>query len=576
MRARRPSATVALVALLGLAACTSGAGGPKSAAGAGVADTALPAGTGGADGDDPHGGHDGDSGDSGAPATWRSSLYPEDWSPGFSTENGALRDFSHAGYRGGGVALPLPSAAGAVSVLDHGADPTGATDSTAAVQAAIDAAPAEGPHRVHLPAGTYRIDGTLRITRSDTVLFGAGSGATTLRLTQVGGLDNSAHITFFGNPVGSLATPLLADTAPFATRVELAENPGFEAGDEVWIGIEITEDFIAEHGMEGFWGFSAGRWKPFFRRTVTAVTPPAAGTEGPTALELDVSLPYTLRTRDGLRIERVTGMLHEVGLAGLSVTNATTWEAAWAGNQVHAVALEGVWDSWVSDLRSVPGDGTGQDGAPSEHHLQSSGLLVKNSRRVTVADSHLGHSQHRGEGGNGYLFEIRVSNQVLVRDCSAVDGRHNFIQNWDFGASDLVFLRTDSQGSAAFTSPTDPAGLPVCSETHHALAIGVLVDDSTMTDCWAFVNRRSYSSGAGHTATEAVVWNLRGTGMVNAFSYGRGYVIGTEGLTVRSTVVEAYDSEGTSPEDLVEGLDQAATLQPRSLYEDQLARRLGR
>jgi hypothetical protein len=531
-----------------------------------AADSAGPVRTGGTEGTD---GTDGTN--SAAPATWRSSLYPADWTPGFSTADGSLRDFSHAGYRGGGVALPQPDPAAAVSVVDHGADPTGTADSTAAIQAAIEAAPETGLHLVHLPAGTYRVDGTLRVERSQTVLLGDGSDLTTLVFTKDEGLDYGAHLRFLGRPEGSLPTPLAVDLVPHSTVVELAENPGYEAGDEVWIGIEITDDFIAEHEMEGFWSFSAGQWRPFFRRTVVEV----GETEAGTALHLDVSLPYPLRVRDGLRVEKVDGYLEEVGLQGLALTNAVSWDAAWAGSQVHAVALEGVKDGWVADLVSVAGAGTGIDGAPSEHHLQSSGLLVKNSRRVTVADSHLGHSQHRGEGGNGYLFEVRVSNEVLIRDSTAVAGRHNFVQNWDFGTSDLVFLRVESHGGEAFTSATDPAGIPACSETHHALAIGVLLDDSVVTDCWSTVNRREYSSGAGHTATESVVWNVRGEGILSSMQHGRGYVIGVSGFNVRTTVTDAYDSEGTAPDDLVEGLEAAETLEPRSLYEDQLARRLG-
>ena len=43
-----------------------------------------------------------------------------------------------------------------VNVLDYGADATGLTDSSAAIQAAIDAVP-EGGELV-FPAGSYRVD----------------------------------------------------------------------------------------------------------------------------------------------------------------------------------------------------------------------------------------------------------------------------------------------------------------------------------------------------------------------------------------------------------------------------------
>jgi hypothetical protein len=174
-----------------------------------------------------------------------------------------------------------------------------------------------------------------------------------------------------------------------------------------------------------------------------------------------------------------------------------------------------------------------------------------------------------------HLVDGRTSNQVLVRDSTAVRGRHNFIQNWDFGASDLVFIRTYSASAEAFTSSTDTRGSEACSETHHALAIAVLVDQSTVEDCWKMVNRLTYSTGAGHTATDSVFWNLQGSGSLTSHQFGRGYVIGTDLSNVTTEVLDIYESLGTAPEDFREGIGAATTLEPPSLFEDQLARRLG-
>lgn len=501
--------------------------------------------------------------DSASPSpAWRSSLYPEDWAPGFETPDGRLRDFSHAGYRGGGVPLPEGTTAPTRSVLDHGADPTGTTDSTAALQAAVD----EGPGTVLLPPGRYRVDGQVTVTQSGTVLQGAGTDETTLWFTS-GDLDFSAHLRFVGQPRATLSATLLQDVEAEDTTVVVARGSGLEPGDEVWLGVTITDAFAADHGMEDHWGFSRGAWRPFFRRTVTAVSP---GTDDTEVVVLDVSLPYPLLQRDGARIDAVEGYLEEVGLTGLSVTNAVDWETAWSRDQVHAVSFDGVRDSWMQDVASV------ESADHPGFHLQSSGVLVRNSRRVTLAGLDLRHSQNRGEGGNGYLIEVRTSNGVLVRDSVAVAGRHNLIQNWDFGTSDLVFLRTHSADAEAYTSPTDDRGAVACSETHHALAIAVLVDHSTVTDCWKLANRLSFSSGAGHTATESVFWNVQGEGELASLQFGRGYVIGTQGVTVRTEVLDVWDSLGTQPEDFVEGVGEAETLQPPSLYEDQLERRLGR
>ncbi|HSI07094.1 MAG TPA: hypothetical protein VK985_00790, partial [Rariglobus sp.] len=79
----------------------------------------------------------------------------------------------------------------------------------------------------------------------------------------------------------------------------------------------------------------------------------------------------------------------------------------------------------------------------------------------------------------------------------------------------------------------------------------------------------------GVTTTQSVFWNTRGLryaakhlgdspALVYSHQFGDGYVIGTSGPA------SAVDSS-----DFVEGIGQGDSLQPHSLYLDQLRRRLG-
>ena len=74
-------------------------------------------------------------------AGWRSALYPENWTPGYSINNGTqyIQDFSYAGYEKGEKALPTTMSGMTANVLDYGADKTGGNDSTTAIQNAINA-----------------------------------------------------------------------------------------------------------------------------------------------------------------------------------------------------------------------------------------------------------------------------------------------------------------------------------------------------------------------------------------------------------------------------------------------------
>jgi hypothetical protein len=88
--------------------------------------------------------------------------------------------------------------------------------------------------------------------------------------------------------------------------------------------------------------------------------------------------------------------------------------------------------------------------------------------------------------------------------------------------------------------------------------------------------------GHGHSTTQSVFWNLNGAAypldqflqkfIVDTAQFGDGYVIGTRGLAPE---VRTPSDPQSAPGDFVEGVGLGAELEPSSLYEDQLARRLG-
>ena len=516
---------------------------------------------------------------------WRSLLYPADWAPGYALAPGRfLHDFSYAGYRGGGAPLGEGAPATLIdAVVDHGADPTGAADATAAIQAALDAAAARGGAVVTLPAGLYRLDGTLLVTASHVVLRGAGADATRLSFSRHEGMSNTSHIVFRGQTSGGPDLPLAADAAILDTVVTVADAGALAPGDDVALGWIISDAFVAEHGMTDTWTAFNGTWRPFFRRTVVAVDRDAT----PARVTLDVPLRYPARLRDQASLRREPGVLHEVGVESFALANAVGWEDAWAHDQVHALDLDGVADAWVRDVASFPSPLAPTSGRGVGAHLQSGGLIVENSKRVTVADTTLERAENRGGGGNGYLFEVRTASEILFRDCVGRDGRHNFIQNWGFGATGVVWLRVHSTGGWTESSPNSTVGLVGHSEFHHSLATANLMDSVVVEDGWSAVNRLDESTGAGHTATQSVFWNVRGGGVLRSFQFGAGYVVGpAASLDVQVVPTPAPEGleelwellapwQGAAPDDWLEGLGRGDDLVPTSLYEDQLARRLG-
>ncbi len=512
-----------------------------------------------------------ESSETGQPETWRSELYPEDWTPDFVDPEGHfLHDFSYAGYHNGESEPPNEVPGLERSILDDGADPSGASDSTAAIQATIDAVAQAGGGVVMIPAGSYRCDGLLEVTASGVVIRGEGPGSQ-LWFTRDMDMTSVDHLTFRGAVEQSDEFALIADGAARSHVVRVLDAATLMVGDSVSVGWVITDEFVEDHQMTGTWMAFNGQWRPFFRREVVGITCDMAGCD----VELDVPLRYDALLRDAASVRLETGYLSEVGVEDLAVSTVTDdWDQAWANDLTHAIGFIGVADGWVRGVTSFESpnstDGKGR-------HLMSGGLYVGDSKRVTVADCEFAQAQNRGEGGNGYLYEISRSSEILTRDSTGLEGRHNFIQNWDFGTSGCVWLRVHTQGGILYTDSTETTSYPGYSDFHHSLPMANLVDACTIDDGWHSVNRTGYSSGAGHSGTQNVFWNSSGSGTIRSFQHAWGYVIGTSGLTVRHLIEQGtnFESLFTEPEDWVEGIDAPTQLEPVSLYEDQLARRLG-
>ena len=98
---------------------------------------------------------------------------------GQSNANNILPDFSHAGYMGGGVALPNYASIPIQRTLSSG---DGTTDDLARIQAAIDevsdmAMDERGIRgAVLLEAGTYMVSAAIEIRASGVILRGEGQG----------------------------------------------------------------------------------------------------------------------------------------------------------------------------------------------------------------------------------------------------------------------------------------------------------------------------------------------------------------------------------------------------------------
>lgn len=504
-------------------------------------------------------------------APWRSSLYPVDWEPGYTDAAGRfLHDFSYAGYRRGERDVPATPPGAVYDVVSYGADPSGRADSTAAIQRAIDAAGAAGGGIVALPAGRYLVappsgsNHALWVRHDRVVLRGAGSNATfienttpqmrskdVIRVAPAGGGD-------WHTPVGA-ATPLRADLAAPTRVIPLTSAAGYAVGDWVVVRADATDAFIADHGMTGDW--NATLQGPTFHRQITAVD------TANRTITVDIPTRYWLKTRDNARVYRVARHLAEVGLVGFAIGMRRHPGTGWGENdytvpgtgayEVHAsnaIQIRHTANAWVDGVATF---------APANNgglHLLSDGLEINKSRSVTVRGCHFARPQYRGGGGNGYGYVIAGSD-LLIRDCAATNGRHNFDFKSMWTSGNVLYRNTSHTPSLR-------------SDFHMHLSMANLVDTMTLDKDIFEAKYRPYGTVLhGEVTTQSVFWNTTGaapmgsaTICVESRQFGRGYVIGTRGAVTGVAVGD----------DFVEGAGRGAELQPQSLYADQLSRRLNR
>jgi len=510
---------------------------------------------------------------------WRSSLYPEDWTPGYKDSQGRfLHDFSYAGYRSGQAEIPLAPAGSVVDATKrpYGADKTGGIDATAAIQYAIDTVGAAGGGIVYLPAGTYKLSPppgsncALRIQHSSVVLRGAGPGETFL-------LNNGTYMrsksVIVVRPIsGSWHSPL-AGTAVDITRdvdypthvIAVADAARFQAGDWVVLRTDCTDNFIDEHGMTGLWN-SGLKGITFYRR-VTAVDP------GSNSISVDIPTRYYLKTRDNARVYKIAPHLEDIGIEYLSIgmrenptgglgdsDYSTPGTAAYEVHNSHFIEFYHVANGWIQDIHTYrPSVNT------NNWHTLSNIILLNQSHNVTVRNCIVGRPQYEGGGGNGYGYTLRGSDCLLI-DCIAYHTRHNYDFKSMWTSGNVIFRCEARDGRLA-------------SDFHMHLSPANLFDGMVVDGDYLDARYRPYGTTMhGQTTTESVFWNTYGTErcgsrLIVSRQWKWGYVIGTSGPV---SSVECGIRDNTAPDDFLEGQGQGATLEPQSLYLDQLYRRLSK
>jgi len=481
-----------------------------------------------------------------------------------------IPDFSNAGYKGGGVAIPY------VAIKETVWPTLG--DNSVNIQAAIDLVSAMTPDAsgfrgaVLLKMGTYNLEKPIYIKTSGIVLRGEGMSdiGTILigKLQKEGqGRSRAALVNFEGTALKAQeeTKQVITDNyVPVGARsFNVVSSKAFKAGDKILVRRIGNQAWIKEIGEDSI-GAGRSRWRPFninWDRVITEV-------KGNT-ITVDAPILCAIETRWGggeiLKYED-QGRLEQVGienLRGISEYNPTVRMTSYGnmdrgnfddktrphyeGNEYYSdenhyfnfINLTNSLNSWVRNISAL--------------HFGSSVVSAGNGTKwITVQDCESREPVSIRAGARRFTFQL--SGQLsLVQRCFSQKGRHSFVLGTN--ATGNVFLYCEAVNPYA------------TSEPHANWITGSLYDNvkaPLSARYWKDIN-------IGWAGANIVFWNCEGDYLIQSPPTATNYSFGHIGIN--AVIFNTFFQDLTKPNGHVESMDKHVT--PKSLYLTQLKERLG-
>ncbi len=522
------------------------------------------------------------------------------------------------------------------NVKNYGCIPDGKMDCRAMIQGAIDDAGNAGGGIVYLPEGEYRITDAgayfLRIRKSNIVLRGDGVGKTKIKVDPfANGKINLTYeniITIDGGKswrdANSTAIAISQDLLFPTKKIPVADVSLFKVGDPIVIQGTRTPAFLKRHDMIGIW--STSRPAYLFRRKVVGVD------SSKKELEIDAPLKYEVLKEDSPTAAKAYASIEEIGLEDFSIgqiRHPDEWD--WSGDimaardahnppiiqdlwQTRLVKWNNVENAWMIRVGSYrPAENAGRPtsnlkfGAYDVEVLNEIALLSF-SRYITIRDVYFKNAQVDEGSANGYAFRIEGS-ESLLENVTVERFKKGFAIENSWASGNVI--------KDSFTN----MALEASDVYHWELSPANLVENHVFNGSyWKALVMNTDPNGQGHGSSQSVFWNIKGLkgidvetadwydrdndrdgipdyneahgeiideALVISAQYGWGYVIGTYGPFSKVLAPRLHRKNSTSnywpavlPQDWLEGEGYDSKglgpLEPRSLYEAQLALRLGK
>ena len=391
-----------------------------------------------------------------------------------------IPDYSFAGYRGGGVAIPSVPFRTKVS-------PTGADD-TAAIQRAIDLVsklPLVDGIRgaVELAPGVFQCSGTIHINASGVVLRGAGGDNQGTTLNETGGPHLGIAIT--GNlkvADAGASTYVTDDYVPFgAMSIHVKSASAFHAGDLVRITKPAAPAWIHAMGMDEL--ERPGR-NEHWVNTDLSVRRRIASVAGNT-IAFEIALMDSYETRylgsGTVKVDKVTvsGQITSIGVEDLRM-QAPALSVDFSDPHSEGLTMEDAADSWVRSVNFID---------------TTQGITLNGgTERVSLVQVDVSQSKSVTSSAKPFDFSINGS-QVLIDRCSGTGNSVFYVATQARQQGPVVVLHSLFHGNGRI-------------EPHQRWSTGLPIDSNTVPEgSIDLMNRGTMGSGHGWAMGWGVSWN---------------------------------------------------------------------
>ncbi|WP_337661303.1 hypothetical protein [Erythrobacter sp. Alg231-14] len=463
-----------------------------------------------------------------------------------SNADNMIPDFSHAGYGGGGVALP-----GYADISVHRTLSPLVGDNLAAIQGAIDsvaALPADSRGirgAVLLTAGQYEISGPIVISTGGVVLRGEGPGANGTVLIATTTTEQSTLIEVRGEGSGrrptaaanSGETDITQAYVPVGTiSVEVADTSGFAIGDAIAIVRSPNDVWMGNGGVDmAQYGWEPDSYELAIERTVTAISGNTITFDAPVTdtIESQFGGGYVYKTDTSQRLQQVG--VENLRLQTLDYADITREDRAF-----FAIAFEEVENSWVRDVTS--------------RFFSQAFNFYDGARFNTMQDIAFIDPDFEVVGGQHYAFDFKDAGQNFFQRCYSREGRHSFTSG-SRATGPNVFLDCLAENSTNDSGP------------HHRWATGTLFDN-VKDSLLRVQNRTTSGSGHGWAGAQQLLWNSElDEYVLQTPPFAMNWAVGIVGTRI----------DGSFSPDEADGIIESAgtRVAVRSLYLQQLEDRLG-